>query len=108
MDKKKSQTTKLRIKLKSYDLNVLESSIGKIMGLLIKSWASVKGPIPLPKQRKLYTVLRAHFVYKDSREQFERVTYTRLIDVVETWTKTVEFLQNLTIPVWVSVEVRVY
>lgn len=108
MDKAKKTAPKLRIKLKSYDVKSLESSVGKIMGLLIKSWASVKGPIPLPKKRKMYTVLKSHFVYKDAREQFERVSYTRLIDVVETGSKTVEYLQNLAIPVWVSVEVKVY
>lgn len=107
MDKKKN-TPKLRIKLKSYDISALDSAVGKIMWLLVKSGAEVKGPIPLPKAKKIYTVLRAHFVYKDSREQFERITYTRMIDVVETWAKTIEYLQNLTIPVWVLVEVRVY
>lgn len=107
MNKTKIETPKLRIKLKSYDVKALDSSVWKIMWLLIKSWAKVKGPIPLPKKRKLYTVLKAHFVYKDSREQFERFTYSRLIDVVETWTKTVEYLHNLVIPVWVSVEVKI-
>lgn len=99
---------KLRIKLKSYDVKALDSAVSKIMWLLVKSWASVKGPIPLPKKRKLYTILTAHFVYKDSREQYERSTYSRLIDVVDTWGKTIEYLQNLSIPVWVSVEVKVY
>lgn len=99
---------KLRIKLRSYDLKMLESAVTKILWLLVKSWASVKGPIPLPKKTKKYTVVKSHFVYKDWREQFERITYTRLIDVVETWPKTVEYLQNLSIPVGISVEVRVY
>lgn len=107
MSSKKS-SPKLRIKLKSYDLAMLESSVTKVVGLLIKSWASIKGPIPLPKKIKKFTVIKSHFVYKDSRDQYERITHTRLIDVVETWSKTVEFLQNLSIPVWVSVEVRVY
>lgn len=105
---KKNTTPKLRIKLKSYDMKSLDSSVWKIMWLLIKSWAEVKWPIPLPKVRKLYTVLKAHFVYKDSRDQYERISYSRLIDVVATWSKTVEYLQNLVIPVGVSVEVRVY
>ena len=104
----KKAAPKLRIKLKSYDLKMLENSITKILWLLIKSGATVKWPIPLPKKNKKYTVMKAHFVYKDSREQFERITYTRLIDVVETGGKTVEYLQNLSIPVGVSVEVRVY
>ena len=87
---------------------MLESSVTKVVGLLIKSWADIKWPIPMPKKIKKFTVIKSHFVYKDSRDQYERITYTRLIDVVETWNKTVEFLQNLSIPVWVSVEVRVY
>ena len=99
---------KLRIKLKSYDVKMLESSTSKIVGLLVKSWATMKGPIPLPKQRKLYTVLKSNFVYKNAREQFERTTYARLIDVVETGPKTIEYLQNLSIPVGVSVEVKVF
>ncbi len=101
-------TPKLRIKLRSYDLKMLENSVTKIAGLLVKSGAAIKGPIPLPKKKKLYTVIKSHFVYKDARDQYERLTYTRLIDVVETGPKTVEFLQNLSIPVGVSVEVKVY
>lgn len=99
---------KLRIKLKSYDLTSLESASWKIMWLLTKSWAEVKGPIPLPKKKKVYTVLKSHFVYKDSREQFERITYSRIVDVTKTGSKTVEYLQNLVIPVGVSVDVKVY
>ena len=101
-------TPKMRIKLKGYDIRILENAVSKVIGLLTKSWAKIKGPIPLPKKRKVYTVLRANFVYKDSREQFERVTYSRLIDVVEVWDKTIEQLQNISIPVWVSVEVKIY
>jgi small subunit ribosomal protein S10 len=98
----------LRIKLKSYDVRMLESSLNKVVWLLIKSWANIKGPIPLPKKRKTYTVLKSNFVYKDAREQFERITYTRLLDVVETGSKTMEYLQNLSIPVGVLVDVKVY
>jgi small subunit ribosomal protein S10 len=104
----KSDSPKLRIKLKSYDLKLLESTISKILGLLVKSWADIKGPIPLPKKIKRYTVLKAHFVYKDARDQYERLTYARLVDVVETWPKTIEYLQNLAVPVGISVEVKVF
>ena len=107
-NKQGNNKVKMRIKLKSYDLRTLESTVKKIMWQLIKSWAKVKGPIPLPKKKKIYTVLRSHFVYKDSREQFERITYSRLIDVVEVWEKTIEQLQNVSIPVGVSVEVKIY
>ncbi len=103
-----SYEPKLRIKLKSYDVRMLESSTSKISSMLTKSWASIKWPIPLPKWRKLYTVNTSHFVVKDSREQFEQFVYTRMIDVVETWPKTMETLQNLSIPVGVMVEVKVF
>lgn len=105
---KKDITPKLRIKLKSFDVKMLESSLSKVVWLLIKSGASLKGPIPLPKQRKMYTVIRSNFKHKDSREQYERLTYTRLIDVVEVGGKTMEFLQNLSIPVGVMVDVKVF
>jgi len=108
MSNNKKNLPKIRIKLKSYDLRMLESTVSKIMSLLIKSGAKVKGPIPLPKKKRIYTVLRSHFVYKDSREQFERIIYSRLIDVVKLWPKTIETLQNVSIPVWVSVEAKVY
>ncbi len=104
----KKKAPKIRIKLKSYDLRMLESSLQKVLSVLHKSGAKIAWPIPLPKKRRLYTVLKANFVYKDAREQFERITYTRLIDIVETWQKTVENLQNLIVPVWVMVDIRVF
>jgi len=98
----------LRIKLKSYDVKMLESSVWKVVWLLIKSGASIKGPIPLPKKRRIYTVLKSNFKFKDAREQFERMTYSRVVDVVKTGAKTMEYLQNLSIPVWVLVDVKVF
>ncbi|HKL43847.1 MAG TPA: 30S ribosomal protein S10 [Candidatus Absconditabacterales bacterium] len=108
MATKKDLKPKLRIKLKSYDVKMLESSVSKVVGLLLKSGAEIKGPIPLPKKRKLYTVLRSNFKFKDSREQFERMTYSRMIDVTETGPKTMENLQNLSIPVGVLVDIKVF
>lgn len=105
---KKDQTPKLRIKLKSYDVRMLEASVSKVVGLLVKSGAQIKGPIPLPKKRKVYTVLRSNFIFKKAREQFERISYTRVLDVVETGGKTMEYLQNLSIPVGVLVDVKVF
>lgn len=99
---------KLRIKLKSYDIKMLESSVEKVLWLLEKSWAEIVGPVPLPRKRKIYTVLRSNFVKKDAREQFERWTYTRLIDIIQTGPKTIEYLQNLIIPVGVSVDIKVF
>ena len=105
---KKDQSPKLRIKLKSYDVRMLESSVSKVVGLFVKSGAQIKGPIPLPKKRKVYTVLRSNFKFKKSREQFERISYTRVVDVVESGSKTMEYLQNLSIPVGVLVDVKVF
>jgi len=105
---KKDQSPKLRIKLKSYDVRMLESSVSKVVGLLVKSGAQIKGPIPLPKKRKVYTVLRSNFKFKKSREQFERISYTRVVDVVESGSKTMEYLPNLSIPVGVLVDVKVF
>jgi len=106
--KKNADTPKLRIKLKSYDVKMLESSLGKVAGLLMKSGASIKGPIPMPKKRKVYTVTKSNFKHKDGREQYERITYSRMIDVTETGPKTMEYLQNLAIPVGVMVDVKVF
>ena len=106
--KNMEKNPKLRIKLKSYDIRMLESSVGKVISLLIKSGAEVKGPIPLPKKRKVYTVLRSNFKFKSSREQFERISYTRIIDVTEMGAKTVEYLQNLSIPVGILVDVKMF
>ena len=89
-------------------MRMLESSVSKVVGLLVKSGAQIKGPIPLPKKRKVYTVLRSNFKFKKSREQFERISYTRVVDVVESGSKTMEYLQNLSIPVGVLVDVKVF
>ncbi len=103
-----STTPKMRIKLKSYDVKMLEASIAKVVSLLAKSGANIVGPVPLPKKRRLYTVQRNSFVNKTSREQFERITYSRLIDVTELGSKTMEYMQNIIIPVGVLVDVKVY
>lgn len=108
MSDTKSKKPKIRIKLKSYDLKMLEASLGKVVGILRSSGAEIVGPIPLPKKRKIYTVIRSNFVHKDSREQFERLTYTRLIDITSTGPKTIEELQNLNISVGVLVDIKVF
>lgn len=87
---------------------MLESSVAKVVNLLTKSGASMVGPVPMPKKRKLYTVQRNSFVNKTAREQFERITYSRLIDVTTLGDKTMEYMQNIVIPVGVLVDVKVY
>lgn len=104
MPKKDINKPAMRIKFRSYELRMLDATVSKVMAVLIKSWAKVIWPVPLPRKIKKYTVLKAPFVYKDSREQFERITYTRLIDIEELWEKTVEYLNNIQIPVGVMID----
>ncbi len=89
---------KLRIKLKSYDHNLVDASAAKIVETAKKTGARVAGPIPLPTQKEIVTILRAVHKYKDSREQFEMRTHKRLIDVLRPSAKTVEALQGLELP----------
>lgn len=87
---------------------MLESSVAKVVSLLMKSGADIVGPVPMPKKKKIYTVQRNSFVNKNAREQFERITYTRLVDVTTMGPKTMEYMQNLIIPVGVLVDVKVF
>ncbi len=87
---------------------MLESSVAKVVSLLVKSGADIVGPVPMPRKKKIYTVQRNSFVNKDAREQFERLTYTRLVDVTVMGAKTMEYMQNLIIPVGVLVDVKVF
>lgn len=87
---------------------MLESSVGKVVSLLTKSGADVVWPVPMPRKKKIYTVQKNSFVNKTSREQFERITYTRLVDVTLMGSKTMEYMQNLVIPVGVSVDIKVF
>jgi len=104
MVEKKGSKPAMRIKFRSYDLRMLDATVAKVISVLLKSWAKIKWPIPLPKKRKVYTVLKAPFVYKDAREQFERITYSRLIDIEMLWEKTIEYLNNVQIPVGIMVD----
>ena len=95
---------KLRIKLKGYDHTLVDASAAKIVEAAKKTGARVSGPIPLPTQKEVVTILRAVHKYKDSREQFEQRTHKRLIDVMRPSAKTVEALQGLELPAGVEVE----
>ena len=96
---------KLRIKLKGYDHTLVDASAAKIVEAAKKTGARVSGPIPLPTQKEVITILRAVHKYKDSREQFEQRTHKRLIDVMRPSAKTVEALQGLELPAGVEVEI---
>ena len=97
---------KIRIKLKSYDHNLVDASAAKIVEVVKKTGARVAGPIPLPTRKEVVTILRAVHKYKDSREQFEMRTHKRLIDVLRPAPKTVEALQSLELPAGVEIEIQ--
>lgn len=97
---------KIRIRLKAYDHRSLDVSAEKIVATAKRSGATVSGPIPLPTEKNVYTVLRAVHKYKDSREQFEMRTHKRLIDIIKPTAQTVELLTKLDLPSGVDIEIK--
>ena len=98
---------KIRIKLKSFDHMLVDKSSAKIVDTVKATGAKVVGPIPLPTNKKIFTVNRSTFVNKKSREQFELDSYVRLIDIDESNAKTVDALMKLELPSGVEVEIKV-
>ena len=98
-----AQKEMIRIRLKAYDHQLIDQSAEKIVETAKRTGAAVSGPIPLPTKKEVVTILRAVHKYKDSREQFERRTHKRLIDVVRPTQKTTEALQKLEIPAGVDI-----
>ena len=98
---------KIRIKLKSYDHNLVDKSAEKIVKAVKATGAIVSGPIPSPTEKEKYTVLRSPHVNKKSREQFQLCTYKRLVDIFSTSSKTVDALMKLELPSGVDVEIKV-
>jgi small subunit ribosomal protein S10 len=98
---------KIRIKLKSYDYNLVDKSAEKIVKTVKTTGAVVIGPIPLPTNKKKYTVLRSPHVNKKAREQFELCSYKRLLDIHSSSSKTVDALMKLELPSGVEVEIKV-
>ena len=101
-----SELQKIRIRLKAYDHALLDQSAAKIVETAKKTGADVSGPIPLPTEKEVVTILRAVHKYKDSREQFEMRTHKRLIDVMNPTQKTVEALMSLELPAGVEIEIK--
>ena len=97
---------KIRIKLKAYDHELIDQSAARIVETAKKTGTKVSGPIPLPTEKEVVTILRAVHKYKDSREQFERRTHKRLIDVIKPSPKTVEALMALELPAGVEIEIK--
>jgi len=103
-DKKKNP--RIRIRLFAFDHTVLDEAAGKIIDTAERSGAVVHGPIPLPTEIRRFTVLKATFKFKDSRDQYEMRTHRRLIDLTEATFKTMDALQNLSLPSGVDIEIK--
>ena len=97
---------KIRIRLKAYDHQVLDQSAEKIVDTAKRSGADVSGPIPLPTEKQIITILRSVHKHKDSREQFEMRTHKRLIDILSPTPKTVDSLMKLDLPAGVDIEIK--
>ncbi len=97
---------KIRIKLKSYEHNLIDQSAQRIVDTAKRSGARVSGPIPLPTEKEIVTILRSPHKYKDSREQFERRTHKRLIDIINPNPKTVDAMMKLDLPAGVEIEMK--
>lgn len=101
-----AKTEKIRIRLKAYDHMALDQSAAKIVETAKRNGARVSGPIPLPTERNIYTILRSPHVNKDSREQFEMRTHKRLVDILEPTPKTIDALTRLDLPAGVDIEIK--
>ena len=97
---------KIRISLKAFDHKLLDQSALKIVETAKKTGANVSGPIPLPTEKNIFTILRSPHVNKDSREQFEMRTHKRLIDITDHSAKTVDALMKLDLPSGVEIEIK--
>ena len=97
---------KIRIRLKCYDHNLVDQAAEKIVETAKRTGAKVSGPVPLPTEKEIVTILRAVHKYKDSREQFEQRTHKRLIDILRPSNKTVEALTSLELPAGVEFEIK--
>lgn len=97
---------KIRIKLKAYDHNLIDLSAEKIVQTAIKMGSKVSGPIPLPTEKEIITVIRSPFKHKDSREQFELRTHRRLIDIYSPNAKTVDSLMKLELPAGIDIKIK--
>ncbi len=96
----------LRVRLKSYDHFLIDQAAEKIVETTKRNGASVSGPIPLPTEKEIVTILRAVHKYKDSREQFELRTHKRLIDIIKPSQKTIEALMSLELPAGVQIDIK--
>jgi small subunit ribosomal protein S10 len=104
--KEEEYRPKIRIKVKAYDHKIIDQALKTIIEAIGRTGAKIFGPIPLPTEKKVYTVNRSTFVHKDHRDQFESRIHKRLIDVIEIGPKTIETLTELHLPAGVDIEIK--
>jgi small subunit ribosomal protein S10 len=97
---------KIRIRIKGYDPKLVDQASGKLIQTALRTGSKVSGPVPLPTEKQVITILRSVHVNKDSREQFEMRTHKRLIDILKPSNKTVDSLMNLELPAGVEIEIK--
>lgn len=97
---------KIRVKIKGYDPKLVDQSAAKLVQTVTKTGCKVSGPVPLPTEKQVVTILRSVHINKDSREQFEMRTHKRLIDILKPSKKTVDSLMNLELPAGVEIEIK--
>ena len=101
-----AKTKKIRVRLQAYDHKVLDMSVSKIVNAITKTGARVVGPIPLPTEKHVYTILRSVHKDKDAREQFEIRTHKRLIDIINPNSDTIDALRRLDLPSGVDIDIK--
>lgn len=101
-----AEKEKIRVRLKSYDHTLIDAAAEKVVEIAKRNGNAVSGPIPLPTEREIVTILRAVHKYKDSREQFETRTHKRLIDILNPTQKTIEALMSIELPAGVEIEIK--
>lgn len=97
---------KIRIKIKAYDHKIIDQSTKTIIDTVLRTGAKIIGPVPLPTEKKKYTVMKSSFVHKDARSQYEMRIHKRLLDILDPTPKTIDALQNLNLPAGVDVEIK--
>lgn len=109
VNEKKDQSeekSRIRIKIKAYDSKIIDQATQTILKTVERSGAVVVGPVPLPTEKRKFTVLRSTFVHKDSRDQYEMRVHKRLIDIVEANDRTIDALMSLNLPAGVEIEIK--
>ncbi len=104
--KEEEAKTRIRLKIRAYDHKIIDQSTRKIIEAAQRSGAEIAGPVPLPTEKKKFTVLKSTFVHKNSRDQFEMRIHKRLIDIFNPTPQTVDDLMKLNLPAGVDVEIK--